>query len=251
MDRRAAKHLGRVESEHPIHQNSALAESLRASSAGLDAHRRRDATSEGKDALKQFDKYRGDTLVTGVLRSHAGKAPTAVSDLRATEDLVCPNPAEVSRRWQHSPKRNYSLVPQATTRMCVTEVTRMSRRLLSAVAAFARRREAGMFCEMRAPTVCQRLSCAPSARSSMRRTRNSSLPTRPSGCAHGACRRLVSARSRTTLLQAERERITTSSTMRTSGHNGASMRHPLMGSIYSMTTSWEETPPKGKAFTDY
>lgn len=143
----------------PSTQGSALAESLRASSAKfwtpiVDGTQ----LPRGKDALKQFDKYRGDTLVTGVLRSHAGKAPTAVSDLRATEDLICPNPAEVSRRWQHSPKRNYSLVPQATTRMCVTEVTRMSRRLLSAVAAFARRREAGMFCEMRAPTVCQRLS---------------------------------------------------------------------------------------------
>ena len=119
---------------------------------------------EGTDiSMKRaHEKYRGDESLLGELsrgRREHGAAPTATdaSDRRATEDLICPNPAEVSRRWQHSPKRNYSLIPQMSTRMCVTEVTRMSRRLLAEVVAFALRKDAGMFCEMRAPTVCMRL----------------------------------------------------------------------------------------------
>jgi uncharacterized membrane protein YgcG len=146
--------------EPPASGSTALAESLRGSSAkfwtplveGLPLPR-------GKDAQRVLDKYRDDPVVVDALREHGGRAPTRVgpSELRAAEDLICPNPAEVSRRWQHSPKRNYSLVHQNATRMCVTEVTRMSARLLREVVAFGQRRDAGMFCEMRAPVVCQRL----------------------------------------------------------------------------------------------
>ena len=60
VDRRAAKHLGRVESEHPIHPGlCARRIAPRFLGQVLDAHRRRDATSEGKGRAQAVRQVQG------------------------------------------------------------------------------------------------------------------------------------------------------------------------------------------------
>ena len=72
----------------------------------------------------------------------------------STPDLLCPNPSKAKRSWPHLHSRNISLLHYNDTFKCVTEVQRMSMRLLKRLAAFALQPEAPMFCEMRAPSVC-------------------------------------------------------------------------------------------------
>lgn len=72
----------------------------------------------------------------------------------STPDLLCPNPSKALRRWPHLHSRNISFIHYNDSYMCLTEVQRMSMRMLRHVAAFALQAEAPMFCEMRAPSVC-------------------------------------------------------------------------------------------------
>ena len=58
-------------------------------------------------------------------------------------------------RWPHHVKRSPVAVPWNLTYKCVTEIFRFSRRLLQSVVSFSRTGlHHGMFCEMRAPSVC-------------------------------------------------------------------------------------------------
>jgi len=69
-------------------------------------------------------------------------------------DLLCPNPGWAVRSWGHREKRNNSLVPHTHVHRCVTEVYRVTHRLLGAILDFSQQPMAGMFCEMRAASVC-------------------------------------------------------------------------------------------------
>ena len=69
-------------------------------------------------------------------------------------DLVCPNPSWANSMWAHRGKRDEALVPNNVTYRCVTEVTRLSHRLLRSILAFSRSKRGAMFCEMRAASVC-------------------------------------------------------------------------------------------------
>ena len=75
-------------------------------------------------------------------------------DSPSDHDLLCPNPSWANRNWAHVLKRDTHLVPANTTYRCVTEVFRMTHRLLRSVVAFSRHTRAAMFCEMRAASVC-------------------------------------------------------------------------------------------------
>ena len=80
---------------------------------------------------------------------------TTNSTLRSMPDLLCANPSKAYRHWPHLHSRNISYLHYDNTFMCVTGLQRMSMRLISKLAAFASHREAPMFCEMRAPSVCK------------------------------------------------------------------------------------------------
>ena len=72
----------------------------------------------------------------------------------ASPDLLCPNPSKVLTRWKHRFKRDTHAVNFTVTFKCVTEVFRLSHRLLESMVAFSRVHNHAMFCEMRAATVC-------------------------------------------------------------------------------------------------
>ena len=71
-----------------------------------------------------------------------------------SHDLLCPAPAWAPRNWVHRHKRNETLVPHTHVHRCVTEVYRVTHRLLGAMLNFSQEPEAAMFCEMRASSVC-------------------------------------------------------------------------------------------------
>ena len=64
------------------------------------------------------------------------------------------NPSWANNRWAHRGKRDETKVPDAVTYRCVTEVYRLTPRLLQAVVNFSLSRRGAMFCEMRAPSIC-------------------------------------------------------------------------------------------------
>ena len=56
--------------------------------------------------------------------------------------------------WIHRLKRDEHLVPNNMTFRCVTEVTRMTHRLLQNMITFSQQKRGAMFCEMRAASIC-------------------------------------------------------------------------------------------------
>ena len=79
-----------------------------------------------------------------------GEAPLPDDD----HDLLCPNPSWANLQWVHRGKRDEALVPNNVTFRCVTEVTRLSHRLLRTILAFSRSKRGAMFCEMRSASIC-------------------------------------------------------------------------------------------------
>ena len=71
-----------------------------------------------------------------------------------TPDMLCANPASVTPRWPHQTKRDKHALPMNVTFHCVTEIFRMTHRLLERIVAFSRVGKHALFCEMRAATVC-------------------------------------------------------------------------------------------------
>jgi len=69
-------------------------------------------------------------------------------------DLLCPNPSWAVRAWIHRKKRNVSIVNHTFVHRCVTEVYRLTHRLLGAMLEMMQQPQAAMFCEMRASSVC-------------------------------------------------------------------------------------------------
>ena len=111
-----------------------------------------------------LDAFRGN-MKTSTDPSVDQANPTMKSHLSASQlaarlakpdppDLLCPNPSKVTSRWTHRTKRDREGIHLNITFKCVTEVYRVSRRLLDTMAFFSRIRRHAMFCEMRAPTVC-------------------------------------------------------------------------------------------------
>ena len=111
-----------------------------------------------------LDAFRGN-MKTSTDPSVDQANPTMKSHLSASQlaarlakpdppDLLCPNPSKVTSRWTHRTKRDRAGIHLNITFKCVTEVYRVSRRLLDTMAFFSRIRRHAMFCEMRAPTVC-------------------------------------------------------------------------------------------------
>ena len=93
--------------------------------------------------LAAWSSRNGASAVNETLGSKSGPA-----------DLLCANPAKANRFWAHGQKRDAKLVPRNKTWHCVTEVFRVTHRLLSRVVAFSNLERGGMFCEMRTPSVC-------------------------------------------------------------------------------------------------
>jgi len=108
-----------------------------------------------------------DTLLLGFQHyPRAATAPAAASHENRTApnspmlamfppaDLLCPAPTRTNKKWPHMYKRNQSRTPWQLSFHCVTEVMRMSRVLLEDVYRHSQHAENGMFCELRAATVC-------------------------------------------------------------------------------------------------
>ena len=71
-----------------------------------------------------------------------------------THDLLCPNPGYAPRNWAHRYKRDERLVDADHVHRCVTEIFRLTPRLLQSMVRFSKQLQGSMFCEMRAPSVC-------------------------------------------------------------------------------------------------
>jgi len=71
-----------------------------------------------------------------------------------SHDLLCPNPGWAPRNWIHRQKRDVSLVLHTHVHRCVTEIYRVTHRLLGAMLRFSQNPKAAMFCEARASSVC-------------------------------------------------------------------------------------------------
>ena len=71
-----------------------------------------------------------------------------------SHDLLCPNPGWAPRNWIHRQKRDVSLVLHTHVHRCVTEIYRVTHRLLGAMIRFSQNPKAAMFCEARASSVC-------------------------------------------------------------------------------------------------
>ena len=69
-------------------------------------------------------------------------------------DLLCADPAFASVKWPHRQKRDEELVPLNSTYHCVTEVYRITHRLLRHVIDFSSQRRGAMFCELRSASIC-------------------------------------------------------------------------------------------------
>ena len=69
-------------------------------------------------------------------------------------DLLCPNPSWGNLKWAHRGKRDHELISSPFVHRCVTNIFRMTHRLLAAVLEFSNQQRAAMFCEMRSPTIC-------------------------------------------------------------------------------------------------
>ena len=69
-------------------------------------------------------------------------------------DLLCADPAFASTRWIHREKRDEQLVPLNSTYHCVTEIYRLTHRLLRIIIDFSSQERGAMFCEMRAASIC-------------------------------------------------------------------------------------------------
>ena len=88
------------------------------------------------------------------------KLPPAELEARIAErnatppDLLCPNPSKVNTRWKHRLRRDVQTIPLASVFKCVTEVFRLTHRLLSGMVEFSRSKNHSLFCEMRAASVC-------------------------------------------------------------------------------------------------
>jgi hypothetical protein len=71
-----------------------------------------------------------------------------------SHDLLCPNPGYAPRNWAHRHKRDERLVDADHVHRCVTEIFRLTPRLLQSMVRFSKQLQGSMFCEMRAPSVC-------------------------------------------------------------------------------------------------
>lgn len=69
-------------------------------------------------------------------------------------DLLCANPSWAVRNWIHRRKRSLRIVNHTFVHRCVTEVYRLTHRLLGAMLKLSQQPQAAMFCEMRAGSVC-------------------------------------------------------------------------------------------------
>ena len=73
----------------------------------------------------------------------------------ASADFLCPGASKATRGWKHLHEPNISHLDFEHTWMCVTNLFRLSHRLMHSVAEYANLSEAGMFCEMRTASVCR------------------------------------------------------------------------------------------------
>ena len=74
---------------------------------------------------------------------------------RRKYDLMCPNPGWANFHWTaHRTKRDTKLVNNSHVYRCVTNILRMTPRLLGAVLAFSQQKRGAMFCEMRSASIC-------------------------------------------------------------------------------------------------
>ena len=116
-------------------------------------------TGDLAEVILAFSGYALPPDPDGALRGATAAALAVQAEVEnaavATADFLCPGASKATRGWKHLHERNISHLDFEHTWMCVTNLFRLSHRLMHSVAEYANLSEAGMFCEMRTASVCR------------------------------------------------------------------------------------------------